>query len=466
MPSVYLFIAGTALLSLNFVRFAGLAVSDWFYFGAMFLALVETARFDRENFHCWTRNRFAWLAGLILLGAIISTSHSLSINAAIMEIFQQLYVVTLFISLIWIMVRRGKTDVVVQAFIWSGVFTAGIATIDYMAGTNFGPRLSGTPNIQFWGRYASSLGHPNKLGYFLVLTSILSVARLVEVMLKRSPLTTRVLWGVLLFIQVLGVYLSGSLTAYLGFLLGMFVLLISSGPLVRRISRYMVPALLFGVSVLLFGMIFANVSLPNTLSFENSLISTALNRVETLTAYSRWYIFQAAFESIGENPIVGAGYDQISTSGIAMDFRQLNGTVHNMFLQNWYVGGLFAFLGWLVIYAWLAWMAIRLARSADRRTVTPLLVGIAAATLAMILMDQFQDAVYQREKWLVAGLLAAHYWTRMKTDSVTDSRTKRTVSAPVLPAPHARFESTRNAVLGAGFTRHSPPSAPRGGVSR
>lgn len=410
MPSTFLFLAGTVLLSLNFVRLAGLAISDWFYFGAMILALIETARFDRGNFHCWTQNRFLWLAGLILLGAIISTSRALFINAAIVEIFQQLYVITLFISLIWIMVRRGKTDTIVQAFIWSGVFTASLAAIDYFAGTNLGPQLSGTPHVQFWGRYAGSLGHPNKFGYYLVLTTILSIAKFIEISLKDTRLVIKLSWSFLILIQLFGVYLSGSMTAYLGFLLGIFALAVCSKTLTRQIVRYAISVFLIGVPILLFGTIFSNMSPSDNVSLENTLISTAFNRVGTSTAYSRWYIFQQALQNIGASPIVGAGYDQVSTSGIGADFRQLNGTVHNLFLQNWYVGGVFVFLGWLFIYANLGWMAVTITRTQPQKGTAPILLGIAAAALSIMLMDQFQDAVYQREKWLVLGLLAAWYW--------------------------------------------------------
>lgn len=35
---------------------------------------------------------------------------------------------------------------------------------------------------------------------------------------------------------------------------------------------------------------------------------------------------------------------------------------------------------------------------------------LAASALAFVLMDQFQDAIYQREKWLVAGLLLGAVW--------------------------------------------------------
>jgi O-antigen ligase len=140
------------------------------------------------------------------------------------------------------------------------------------------------------------------------------------------------------------------------------------------------------------------------------LISTALQRVESSTAYSRWHIFEKALESIGRNPLVGAGYDQISTSGIQIDSRPLGGTIHNMFLQNWYVGGFFAFLGWLLLYIHLGWLSISTGLLRARKDVTPILLGIASATISIILMDQFQDFVYQREKWLILGLLAGLCW--------------------------------------------------------
>ena len=410
MPSTFFFIVGTVLLSLNLVRPFGLAVSDWFYFGAMLLALIETARFDRENFCCWMQNRFIWLAGLILLGAIISTSQALFLDTAIMEIFQQLYVVTLFTSLIWILVRRGKTNIIVQAFIWSGVFTASIAVIDYLTGSSLGLKLSGTHTAQYWGRYAGSLGHPNKLAYYLALTSTLSLARFLETNLLRSRFTIRLISGGVLSVQLFGLYLSGSLTGYLGFLLGAVALVTYLKMSARKMVRYSLAVLLIGVSLPLFVMSFGNVSLPAASSLGTSLISTALERVESNTANSRWYIFEKALLNISRNPLVGAGYDQISTSGIEIDSRQLGGTIHNMFLQNWYIGGFFAFLGWLLLYINLGWLSISTGLLGARKDAAPMLLGIAAATLSIILMDQFQDFVYQREKWLIIGLLVGLCW--------------------------------------------------------
>lgn len=411
MPSITLFLVGTLLLSLNSIRFAGLAISDWFYFGALGLAVIETAHFDRKNFTCWTRNRFLWPAGLILFGAIISTARAVFVQTAVIEIVQQLFVITLFISLIWVMVKRGKARVIMRAFILSGVLAASVAIVDFFAGTRFGPILSGTPGVQFWGRYAGTLGHPNKFGYFLVITSILSLAELMDDQSKRSPFITRLFWGFLFSLQIFGLYLSGSVAAYLGILLGLVALFLSSRLFLRRTLKFMIPILYALTLVFVFVMIFGTNTLANPTVFGSSLITRGIGRVESTTARSRWVIYIEALEQIVNNPLVGVGYDQISTSGIGFDNRELSGTVHNLLLQIWYVGGLFAFLGWLVIYFSIGWEAISVLHWGERRAMTPIILGIAAAVVAVLLMDLFQDAIYQREKWLVVGLLVTTAWS-------------------------------------------------------
>ena len=410
MPSTFLFIIGTLLLSLNLVRPFGLAVSDWFYFGAMTLAFIETTLVDRTNFECWIHNRFFWMAGLILIGATISIARSIFLGVAIFEIVQQLYVITLFISVIWMMVKRGNTEIIVKAFIWSGIFTAGIAAVDYFAGTNFGPRLSGTPDLQWWGRFAGTLGHPNKFGYFLVITAILNFAWLMGINPERKTIPRRIFWAVLLFLQVFGIYLSGSLTAYLGLLLGFIVLMISSKLVARRTLKVVIPAIYIGILVVGLGVILGIPFFPKSSPLGSSLISQAVDRVQLITGPSRLVIFDQALQAIVKNPLVGAGYDQISTSGIIFLNRTLQGTIHNVLLQILYTGGLFAFVGWMAIYVSLMLAVIATLRISAKKVISPLFLGIAAAALAIILMDQFQDAIYQREKWLIFGLLIGWVW--------------------------------------------------------
>ena len=408
MPSTYLFVAGTLLLPLNFVRPFGQAISDWLYFGALILAVIETARDKHSDFSCWTRNRLLWPAGLILFGAIISTARAIFVSTAIVEIFQQLYVVTLFISLIWIMVRRDKTSIIVLAFILSGLFAASIAITDYLAGTNFGPILSGTPNIQLWGRYAGPLGHPNKFGYYLVLTSLLTLHQYIS---PRSHSWRRAGWGLILLTQIFGIYLSGSVTAYLGLLLGSAAFFIACRSARVHLLRLGLPLIPLWALITLISILF-NFTPFKVNPDPTGLISASLDRVQVTTARARWDIYQQAAEQIIQSPLIGVGYDQISTSGISLDYRTLDYSVHNALLEIWYTGGAFAFLGWAVIYVYLGWYALRILWHERSRRSPSLALALAVATLALLLMDQFQDAIYQREKWLVFGAMAACAWGR------------------------------------------------------
>ena len=98
MPSTVLFIIGTAFLSFNFIRPLGFAISDWLYIAAFIFAFFETLLIERHNMQCWFHNQFFGFVALIIFGAIISTVNSQNRIVALVEICQQVYVLTLFIS--------------------------------------------------------------------------------------------------------------------------------------------------------------------------------------------------------------------------------------------------------------------------------------------------------------------------------------------------------------------------------
>jgi len=416
MPSTFLFEIATLLLSLNFVRLYGFAISDWFYMGALVLAFLETRSVQRQNLICWWQNRFLWPAGLILVGASISIINALNWKIALVQTFQQIFVITLFISLTWIMVRRGKAKAIIIAFVLSGLFTSMIAIVDYLTGSKFGPILSGTPDVHFWGRYAGTLGHPNKFGCFLVLTTLVSVGYLLNIKKQRkTTIIYRTVWCLLVSVQVFGIFLSNSMTAFLGLLLGVVVYIFrnilftfTKMKISKRILQPIIVVFVVGMILMLF------LSLSNPTFWNNATngILQAWDRVTTNTAESRLVVFQLAGESILQNPLVGVGYDQISTSGSGLVQSLLGFGVHNVFLQTWYIGGVFAFIGLVVIYLLVGGSALNILRK--KTSYPPLIRGLAIAVLSILLMDQFQDAIYQHEKWLVIGLFVGHVWIRSK----------------------------------------------------
>jgi O-antigen ligase len=412
MPSTNLFFLATLLLSLNFIRPFGLAISDWLYFGALGLAFIETFTIEHRNAQCWWQNRFFWLVALILFGALGSTMNSQNVGVAIVEIFQQIFVLTLFISMAWILVRRGKINSVIYAFVLSGVFTAGIVLVDKLTGSNWGPTLSGAPDVQLWGRFAGTLGHPNKLGYFLVLTTLLSIGQLLSLRSSNSSVFSRLVWCGLIGVQGVGIYLSGSMTAYLGLLTGIAFLALSSWNIFVKMAKtfgILVVGSVFAMWLVLATQLILIDGLP---TLSNNDINLALARIQSYTAESRLTTYTQAWDQIINNPWFGVGYDQISTSGISSQSRFLDFAVHNSLLQIWYTGGLFAFLGWVAVSIWVGLMALGIIRLGKRNNLSPLLISLAAAVMAILLMDQFQDSIYEREKWLVIGLLAGISWER------------------------------------------------------
>ena len=294
---------------------------------------------------------------------------------------------------------------IIGAFIISGLFSALVALWDYVAGSNLGPILSGTPDVQFWYRYAGTLGHPNKFGYFLALTSILTLASFGSLGRRR---TVNGVLGVVLAIQLFAIYLSGSVTAYLGILFGVSFLMISSRALRSKILRIALPVVAIGIP-LMATITILDIKTPfHRIRLDtDNIIALSLERVQSNTAGSRIAIYKQAWAQIEKSPLIGAGYDQTSTSGITGNSRLLNTTVHNGLLQVFYTGGLFVFVGWFIIYLYLGWETLKVLIS---KNAYPLVVGIAASVLAILVMDQFNDAIYQRDKWLVIGLFLGHTW--------------------------------------------------------
>jgi O-antigen ligase len=413
MPSTFLFVTATFLLSLNLVRFFGLAVSDWLYFGALGFGLLETFLMQKRHAPCWWQNRFLWAVALILFGAVISTMNSQDWDTALAEIFQQIFVMTLFVSLTWIMVRRGQTAPILLAFVLSGLLTAGITLIDYLSGSRFGPALSGTPNLQLWGRFAGTLGHPNKSGYFLVLTTLLSVGQLFNINSTRSRFLSQLLWNVLIAVQAFGIYLSGSMTAYLGLLIGLVIFIFSSKVNFNRIAKTFGMITAAAVSIIVLWVITNPTLISGPHGLRENSIYQAFNRVQTSTAESRLTTYAQAWGQIIRSPWFGVGYDQISTSGISAGARFLDFSVHNPLLQIWYTGGVFALIGWLAMYGMIGWMALNVLRGQTDHGLFPHALSLAVVTFALLLMDQFQDAIYQREKWLVISLLAGTVWEQL-----------------------------------------------------
>jgi O-antigen ligase len=231
--------------------------------------------------------------------------------------------------------------------------------------------------------------------------------------LKKKPIL-QILWTMAYVIQVFGIVISGSVTAYLGFLLGSLLIFLNSRQLRSKVVHIALPLFLVGSFSFIILFIAGLIKPSADLLPKSSVIVSSFTRVQDITATGRAVVYKQALLEISQSPFVGVGYDQISTSGIEKESRDLNTAVHNALLQIFYTGGLLSFAGWFAIYLMLARDSIKLLLSERGKFPISDVLTLSACVLAVLLMDQFQDSIYQREKWIVFGLFAGLFWNQIK----------------------------------------------------
>lgn len=410
--STFLFSVGTFLLCLNFQRVFGLAISDWFFFFSLFFFLINSISNKSNRFKHIIKNKNLFASFIILFGSLISMLVVKFYENAFMELFQQLYVIIFFTSLIWFLIENGCYLTIINSFIYSGVFTASIAIIDFFFNMNFGPLLSKTPNIELWERYAGTLGHPNKFGVFLVITSLFSFDNIIKNIIDKKR-NKAFIYFIYFVLQCFGIYLSGSMTAMIGLIVGLSLYTLLNPTTKKMIFNrfyFKFSFFMFIFSIFLFIFI-------NTISFESVIkniqstnILRAYTRIVDSSANSRIDIYQKAYYDFFKQPITGYGIDQLSTSSIPYEARYIDGTIHNIFLQILYSGGIITFLGWVLIYFNLFRNGIFLLKNSEITNNYSNSWILFATSISLFIMDQFQDTIYQREKWIVFGLLFSFSW--------------------------------------------------------
>lgn len=419
--ATFFFILGTLLLCFNFQRVFGLAISDWLYITSFFFYFIDSV--SHNNFKEITSNKNIFSAMLILIGSLLSMFRAQYYLIATIELFQQLFVIIIFVSLIWFLINKGKIYIIIKTFCYSGFITATIASLDFIFGTNLGPTLSKTQNMVLWERYAGTLGHPNKLGGFLVSSSLFSFDLLVNSFLYKKK-KEKIIYFIIFIIQIFGIYLSGSMSALIGLIIGLAVYFMFNPILRKFIYKNFIIKLSFIsfiISISLFLLInFSNIDIFVS-KFLDTNISKAYFRIIDETARSRIDIYEISIKEALKNPIFGVGLDQLSTSSIPFIDRKINGTVHNVFLQIFYTGGVFSLFGWIIIYFNLIKNGIKEIfknQLFDKNHCGWILL---ATSISLIIMDQFQDVIYQREKWLIFGLFFSFTWSLKKQDFIHDS---------------------------------------------
>lgn len=404
-----LFILAIATSSLVSVRFArAVTVTDGLLLAcAVLTALRVLARGSLSVSARAPTPPIYWVGcvGLIAFGGLLSSLRAAEPLSSI-AITLRLFVVTGVLPLLaWLLIRYDR-DLVRAA--------AALAVAGAVQGLAATLQLMGFESAWFgseqYGRYTGFAGHPNDLGAALAITAPVSF---VCVFLFTKRWTAFTLFGLGLVLTIVGLFLSGSLSAMAGAVAGVIASLIAlcrGDRLSKRWAWYGVTGVSFAAASL--GLFvahgralgpdagFAAIKDPRTRLTEviegQGTLST---RVETM---------KVALEDIAENPLVGRGFDHESTDVFK------GGQVHSMPILAWQAGGLLVLLG----LAGVIWLSVRITWP-RRLLMSPALAAIRAgllgATCSMIVNGLAQPFLYKRFGWIPVAMIFSQPMLQLAT---------------------------------------------------
>jgi hypothetical protein len=391
-----LFIAAIATSSLVSVRLATVVtVTDGLLLACGVLAalrLLATGTLDLSARRI--PMPVAWVAcvGLVTLGGLLSSIRAVDPPASISITLRLLVVTGLLPLLAWLLMRReGDLVKAAAALAMAGAFQ-GLAAMLQLTGLE--STLFGSPQF---GRYTGFAGHPNDLGAALAITLPMS---LVSLFLFAKRRFTFVLLGLGFILTIVGLRLSGSLSAIAGAVAGVVVTLLVLRKGGRASKRWIwygvgIAALIlillvrYGASLEAGGR-FAEVKDPRT------RLSEVVGGRGTLS--TRFRTIRSAIEDIAENPLVGRGFDREST-GVFHGHQ-----VHSMPILAWHAGGLLVLTG-LFGLIFLSLRIARPGRSATSWKLRVIRAGLLGSTCAMIVNGLAQPFLYKRFGWIPVALI-------------------------------------------------------------
>lgn len=199
-------------------------------------------------------------------------------------------------------------------------------------------------------------------------------------------ITLKVLLLVLMGAVALAVYFTYNRASYLGFALGLLILL----PLYPRSRRYLLPIVLAGVVV---------VALQWN-DLQNSAVVAERIKAQGPLEY-RTEVLEKVWPLIFKSPILGRGFDNFSAiyEREALGHLELSPVYyfpHNTFLYVWFSSGLIAlipFIGIHVLVVWNCWMLYRHPRP-DRGVDRAMAACMLAAWAAYLVQSLVTDTIF------------------------------------------------------------------------
>lgn len=342
-----------------------------------------------------------WVSGLlVLVGGLLSSPDAVDPLSSLVVTIKTVFVLTLWVSLTMVMVQRGGFWQTVWVFVAAVVVVSGIAIFDRVTGFDIGGQISGREGGPYFQRSDGTLQHPNELAY---LTSV-GLPIVTGLLLHEIQNKRRIFWvsGLVLMTGMVGltVYLTGSVSGYLGALAAMalllgFVMLKANSQI--RIAVVLILGVL-GVGALLY------LNVPAQRAQVERFVTDNVDRAFEVTGPDRLALVADSIDVMSANPFVGFGMDQSATGGLLNSQRVTRVGIHNVTFATWISGGLFALVGMMFGYFVALLTGIHAMRRGAQRS-DWVIVALGAASFAWLFFDQTQPSLHHRTSWFTTALL-------------------------------------------------------------
>lgn len=408
--SFILFVLGSATLPFSDVRpILNLDISDLFFLASL-IALIPEFWISKNPikkksfFHPFLIPSF-----LILIGGLLSSFiRSPYIYSSLSELIKTLYVFSIFSFMVFrVITSERRVEVVLNAILAGIIFSSAVAIIDSRLGTRIGPSIAIHTTYPGYygsgGRFAGVTSHPNFQGYYTAMALTIIVG---FVFRYKGKFFICAAYIVAFIICADGLILTGSMSSLGGAAVGLFLVILTW--LWGSVNKRFV--LLFSTGVLLsVTLLFIITEKYDTWYKEIvnlAMVNPNISRVVNATFEGRVIANDYALAEIVQNPLIGVGLDEGSQNSYApVDQYGNPGGVHNAFVRAFLGGGVFVFLGYLIIYFYSLKLTFRACLNWINDKRRTWLLGLAGATLTFTIIDMAQPAEHIRISWLILFIL-------------------------------------------------------------
>jgi O-antigen ligase len=396
-----LYWAGAATVTILAIRPTPImTISDWFFLASLLLTTAVLLFTGRLTFAGLPSGL---LLGILIysIGAFVSSLHTPHMLASISILLRFVY---LTVGWFWLGTVVLETPRHVRIAVACWALSAAIAGAASVVQLLAGDVIPSTSPIR--GRMTGLAVQFNDLGgaAAVALIPAIVVASMMTCKARRALFALCVVP-----LTAAGLLLSGSVSAIAGAGVGV-LFWIAMG---RVSAKSLLVACAAGLSVVVILDAQRNAGAPSPIDrFRGSTDTTS----QYCTLCSRLATNRAAWEAIGQHPIIGAGLDPIS--GITATGSE----VHNMILGPWFEAGIFGAIGMVTIVTVVAVTAVGAVRHARSSDEWSMCLALLASFLSFILIGMGQPILFQRYGWICAALIFA---CRFQQKSVSSANQRR-----------------------------------------